>query len=151
MRSEADARVCQQIEALYRSDSRRVLATLIRLLGSFDAAEEALHDAFTAALGSWPGDGVPENPCAWLISTGRFKVIDRLRRRARFNAALAAAAEQLEANSPPGTGLGGDGLEDDRLRLIFTCATQPSPRTPASRSRCRKCTALRQNRSNALS
>jgi RNA polymerase sigma-70 factor (ECF subfamily) len=96
----ADTRVREQIEALYRSDSRRVLATLIRLLGGFDAAEEAMHDAFTAALDSWPNHGMPENPRAWLISTGRFKAIDRLRRGARFNAALAAAAEQLEASAP---------------------------------------------------
>jgi RNA polymerase sigma-70 factor (ECF subfamily) len=112
--------VREQIEALYRSDSRRVLATLIRLLGGFDAAEEALHDAFTAALGSWPTDGLPENPRSWLISTGRFKAIYRLRRGARFNAALAAAAEQLEATAPPGPDFD-DSLEDDRLRLIFTC------------------------------
>jgi RNA polymerase sigma-70 factor (ECF subfamily) len=111
-----------QIEALYRSDSRRVLATLIRLLGGFELAEEALQDAFAAALASWPRRGVPENPRAWLISTGRFKAIDRLRRRARFDAALAAVAGQiaggsgdLDAEEPP------HGLEDDRLRLIFTC------------------------------
>jgi RNA polymerase sigma-70 factor (ECF subfamily) len=121
MTDVADTRVRQQIEALYRSDSRRVLATLIRLLGGFDAAEEAMHDAFTAALDSWPNDGVPENPRAWLISTGRFKTIDRLRRGARFNAALAAAAEQLEANAPHASNFAEESLEDDRLRLIFTC------------------------------
>jgi RNA polymerase sigma-70 factor (ECF subfamily) len=121
MTDVADTRVRQQIEALYRSDSRRVLATLIRLLGGFDAAEEAMHDAFTAALDSWPNDGVPENPRAWLISTGRFKAIDRLRRGARFNAALAAAAEQLEANAPHASNFAEESLEDDRLRLIFTC------------------------------
>jgi len=113
--------VREQIEALYRSDSRCVLATLIRLLGGFDAAEEAMHDAFTAALDSWPSDGVPENPRAWLISTGRFKAIDRLRRGARFNQALAAAADQLEGSAPPPADFNDDGLEDDRLRLIFTC------------------------------
>jgi RNA polymerase sigma-70 factor (ECF subfamily) len=113
--------VREQIEALYRSDSRRVLATLIRLLGGFDAAEEAMHDAFTAALDSWPRDGVPENPRAWLISTGRFKAIDRLRRGVRFNQALAAAADQLEDSSPLAPDFNDDGLEDDRLRLIFTC------------------------------
>jgi RNA polymerase sigma-70 factor (ECF subfamily) len=121
MTEVADARVREQIEALYRSDSRRVLATLIRLLGGFDAAEEAMHDAFTAALESWPNDGVPENPRAWLISTGRFKAIDRLRRGARFNAALAAAAEQLEASAPHASNIAEENLEDDRLRLIFTC------------------------------
>lgn len=113
--------VREQIEALYRSDSRCVLATLIRLLGGFDAAEEAMHDAFTAALDSWPSDGVPQNPRAWLISTGRFKAIDRLRRGARFNQALAAAADQLEGSAPPPADFNDDGLEDDRLRLIFTC------------------------------
>jgi RNA polymerase sigma-70 factor, ECF subfamily len=121
MSAEADTRVRELIEALYRSDSRRVLATLIRLLGGFDAAEEAMHDAFTAALDSWPGDGVPENPRAWLISTGRFKAIDRLRRGARFDAALTAAAERLEASAPPVSDFTDDSLEDDRLRLIFTC------------------------------
>ena len=121
MSGEADTRVREQIEALYRSDSRRVLATLIRFLGGFDAAEEALHDAFTSALDSWPSDGVPENPRAWLISTGRFKAIDRLRRGARFNAALSAAAEHLEASAPLAPDFGDNSLEDDRLRLIFTC------------------------------
>ena len=116
----AAARVRDQIEALYRSDSRRVLATLIRLLGDFDLAEEGLHEAFTAALASWPDAGVPDNPRAWLVSTGRFKAIDRLRRGARFNAALATVAERLEAASPaPETD--DDSVEDDRLRLIFTC------------------------------
>jgi RNA polymerase sigma-70 factor (ECF subfamily) len=109
------------IETLYRSDSRKVLATLIRLLGDFDLAEEALHDAFTAAVDRWPRDGVPDKPVAWLISTGRFKAIDRLRRGARFNAALAAVAEQIEASVPPADEMTDAGVEDDRLRLIFTC------------------------------
>ena len=121
MSDTAGQHVREQIEALYRSDSRCVLATLIRLLGGFDAAEEAMHDAFTAALDSWPSDGVPQNPRAWLISTGRFKAIDRLRRGARFNQALAAAADQLEGSAPPPADFNDDGLEDDRLRLIFTC------------------------------
>ncbi len=121
MSDTAAQHVREQIEALYRSDSRCVLATLIRLLGGFDAAEEAMHDAFTAALDSWPSDGVPQNPRAWLISTGRFKAIDRLRRGARFNQALAAAADQLEGSAPPPADFNDDGLEDDRLRLIFTC------------------------------
>jgi RNA polymerase sigma-70 factor (ECF subfamily) len=111
----------EQIESIYRSDSRRVLATLIRLLGSFDLAEEAMHDAFTTALDLWPRDGLPEKPRAWLISTGRFKAIDRLRRGARFDAALTAAADQLEASVPPAPNFDEEGLEDDRLRLIFTC------------------------------
>ncbi|MGB6200228.1 MAG: RNA polymerase sigma factor [Candidatus Acidiferrales bacterium] len=112
----------EHIDAIYRSDSRRVLATLIRLLGDFDLAEEALHDAFIAALDAWPRNGVPQNPRAWLISTGRFKAIDRLRRRARFDAALAAAADQLDATviAPP-TFDDYNAVEDDRLRLIFTC------------------------------
>jgi RNA polymerase sigma-70 factor (ECF subfamily) len=111
-----------QIDAIYRSDSRRVLATLIRLLGDFDLAEEALHDAFIAALDSWPRNGVPQNPRAWLISTGRFKAIDRLRQRARFDAALAASADRLDAAviAPPDTD-DDAAVEDDRLRLIFTC------------------------------
>ena len=113
-----------QIDALYRSESRRVLATLIRLLGGFELAEEALHDAFMAALESWPRDGVPQNPRAWLVSTGRFKAIDRLRRGARFNAALASLADHLEGREASDSGYDLDaqhGLEDDRLRLIFTC------------------------------
>src|SRR5271156_6552193 len=100
----------EQIEALYRSDSRRILATLIRLLGDFDMAEEAMHDAFTAALHSWPRDGVPQNPRAWLISTGRFKAIDRLRRGARFNAALVGIVDQLEASTPSADAFDGDAL-----------------------------------------
>jgi RNA polymerase sigma-70 factor, ECF subfamily len=98
-----------------------VLATLIRLLGDFDLAEEALHDAFAAALDAWPAGGMPENPRAWLVSTGRFKAIDRLRRGARFDAALTGLAEQLEAAIAPAFAIEDEGLEDDRLRLIFTC------------------------------
>src|SRR5689334_24918254 len=89
------------VDAVYRADSRRVLATLIRLLGDFDRAEEALHDAFAAALEAWSRDGVPDNPRAWLVSTGRFKAIDRLRRSARFDAAVAAMANEIEAVAPP--------------------------------------------------
>src|SRR5215204_5529534 len=83
------------IEELFRQESRRVLATLIRLLGDFDLAEEALQDAFAAAVERWPAEGIPRNPRAWLVSTGRFKAIDGLRRRARFDASLAALAERL--------------------------------------------------------
>ena len=119
MTDDPGARVRTEIEALYRSDSRRVLATLIRLLGDFDIAEEALHDAFTAALDRWPIDGLPDQPRAWLVSAGRFKAIDRLRRRARFDAVLGSLADRLEA-APPELDLE-DGVEDDRLRLIFTC------------------------------
>ena len=108
------------VDAIYRTESRRVLATLIRLLGDFDLAEEALHDAFTAALERWPAEGVPGNPRAWLISTGRFKAIDVLRRRARFDRSCAALAASLDA-ATPGTTEAADEVEDDRLRLIFTC------------------------------
>jgi RNA polymerase sigma-70 factor (ECF subfamily) len=114
-------RARQQVDAVYRSDSRRVLATLIRLLGDFDLAEEAMHDAFAVAAEQWARDGVPANPRAWLVSTGRFKAIDVLRRRARFDATLGRLAERLAAgaNDPAARDL--DDVEDDRLRLIFTC------------------------------
>ncbi|KTB61124.1 MULTISPECIES: RNA polymerase sigma factor [Pseudomonas] len=105
-----------QVEAIYRSESRRVLATLIRLLGDFDLAEEALHEAFLIAMQRWPQDGVPNNPRAWLVSTGRFKAIDRLRRQARFTPLLQEQADTLEAAD-----WSEDDVEDDRLRLIFTC------------------------------
>ncbi len=117
-----------RIEAIYRCESRRVLATLIRLLGDFDRAEEALHDAFAAAVQQWPREGVPDNPRAWLVSAGRFKAIDGLRRRARFDASLRLLAEQLES-TPDAAEV--DEMEDDRLRLIFTCchpALQPDAR-----------------------
>ena len=104
------------IEAIYRSESRRVLATLIRLLGDFDLAEEALHEAFFVAVERWQQDGVPDNPRAWLVSTGRFKAIDRLRRQARFTPLLQAQADALEAAD-----WSVEDVEDDRLRLIFTC------------------------------
>ncbi|PLR61893.1 RNA polymerase subunit sigma-24 [Pseudomonas sp. QC2] len=104
------------VEAIYRSESRRVLATLIRVLGDFDLAEEALHEAFFVAVQRWPLDGVPDNPRAWLVSTGRFKAIDRLRRQARFTPLLQAQADALEAAD-----WSDEDVEDDRLRLIFTC------------------------------
>lgn len=107
------------VDAVYRRDSRRVLATLIRLLGDFDVAEEAMHEAFRAALEQWPRDGVPANPRAWLVSAGRFKAIDALRRQSRFTA-LDDVAEQVEAIADESKE-GGDEIEDDRLRLIFTC------------------------------
>jgi RNA polymerase sigma-70 factor, ECF subfamily len=113
-------RVRERVDAVYRTESRRVLATLIRLLGDFDLAEEALHDAFTAALDQWPKEGVPNNPRAWLVSAGRFKAIDAMRRRARFEGSRAALAEHLDcATSDPDWE--DEGVEDDRLRLIFTC------------------------------
>ena len=109
------------IDAIYRSESRRVLATLIRLLGDFDLAEEALHDAFATAVERWPEDGIPANPRAWLISTGRFKSIDRVRRRARFDANLIEVTERLATNMTPAPEWDDEEVEDDRLRLIFTC------------------------------
>jgi RNA polymerase sigma-70 factor (ECF subfamily) len=112
--------VQERIDALYRTESRRIYATLVRLLGGFDLAEEALHDAFRAALEQWPHEGIPANPRAWLVSTGRFKAIDSLRRRTRF-VAIDDVAELVDAlpdqTLPPDT----ESIEDDRLRLIFTC------------------------------
>jgi len=109
------------VDAIYRSDSRHVLATLIRLLGDFDLAEEALHEAFTAAIEQWPRDGVPTNPRAWLVSTGRFKSIDSMRRRARFDASVAEIAERLHAAASDPSEYDDETVKDDRLRLIFTC------------------------------
>jgi RNA polymerase sigma-70 factor (ECF subfamily) len=123
----AAERARNTVDAVYRSDSRQVLATLIRLLGDFEIAEEALHDAFRAALEQWPRDGVPANPRAWLVSTGRFKAIDAIRRRARFaqlpddiDKRLVADADNLEARID-------ESIEDDRLRLIFTCCHPALP------------------------
>jgi RNA polymerase sigma-70 factor (ECF subfamily) len=108
------------IEELYRAESRYVLATLIRLLGDFDRAEEALHEAFTAAVEQWSHNGIPANPRAWLISTGRFKAVDAMRRQGRFNAALSELANRLEEVAEANTA-SDEEMEDDRLRLIFTC------------------------------
>lgn len=110
------------INSLYRSESRRVLATLIRLLKDFDLAEEALQDAFTAAMNQWPHEGVPQNPRAWLVSTGRFKAIDQIRKRARFNTSWEDVAEQLEDELHSEDADDSEThIEDDQLRLIFTC------------------------------
>ncbi len=114
------------VDAVYRSESRRVFATLIRLLGDFDLAEEALHDAFKAALEQWPRDGVPANPRAWLVSVGRFKAIDGTRRRARFDP-LDDAAEQVDTLADEAASWDEGGVEDDRLRLIFTCCHPALP------------------------
>lgn len=132
MSEDAAARVRELVDGIYRADSRRVLATLIRLLGDFDLAEEALHDAFTAAVERWTRDGVPANPRAWLVSTGRFKAIDGIRRRARFDGSLAELARRLDtaapdADAPGAAGSADEGLEDDRLRLIFTCCHPALP------------------------
>jgi RNA polymerase sigma-70 factor, ECF subfamily len=123
-----------QVDEAYRTESRRVLATLIRLLGDFDLAEEALHEAFAAALERWPREGMPDNPRAWLVSTGRFKAIDVIRRRARYDATLVEFAKEMDATvvqdafEPEG-----HDIEDDRLRLIFTCchpAISPDAQIP---------------------
>ena len=119
MHDNIAAHVRDRVDAIYRSDSRRVLATLIRLLGDFDLAEEALHDAFATAVEQWAERGIPANPRTWLISTGRFKAIDRLRKTARFESGDSSALERLEAAETPEQDE--DGVEDDRLRLIFTC------------------------------
>ncbi|MDF3863155.1 RNA polymerase sigma factor [Pseudomonas denitrificans (nom. rej.)] len=115
------------VDEVYRRESRRVLATLIRLLGDFDLAEEALHEAFVAAVDQWRRDGVPANPRAWLVSAGRFKAIDGLRRRSRFDASLTQIAEQLEIDAQSVEELADESVEDDRLRLIFTCCHPALP------------------------
>jgi RNA polymerase sigma-70 factor (ECF subfamily) len=120
-REHAGDQARQVVDTVYRAESRRVLATLIRLLGDFDRAEEAMHDAFIAAVEKWPREGVPENPRAWLVSTGRFKAIDGMRRRARFDAALGELATQIEEATTDPALWDEDTVEDDRLRLIFTC------------------------------
>ena len=111
----------ETVSAVYESDSRRVLATLIRLLGDFDAAEEAMHDAFRAALEQWPREGVPGNPRAWLVSTGRFKAIDSMRRRKRFDALDDVGEAADIAVTDTAAWADEESVEDDRLRLIFTC------------------------------
>ena len=125
MREDAGDEARRTVETVYRTESRRVLATLIRLLGDFDLAEEALHDAFTTAIERWPIDGVPASPRAWLVSTGRFQAIDTLRRRARFDASLGAIAEQIESAAQAAADAADSDatapMNDDRLRLIFTC------------------------------
>src|SRR5919112_227139 len=111
----------ERVGEVYRSESRRVFATLVRVLGDFDLAEDALHNAFAAAVEQWPREGVPDNPRAWLVSVGRFKAIDTLRRRARFDAALMELANRLDDEAREPAIAEEDGMEDDRLRLIFTC------------------------------
>src|SRR5437588_4073840 len=120
MIENAADRARERVDAIYRSDSRRVLATLIRLLGDFDLAEEALQDAFATAVEKWTEDGIPANPRSWLISTGRFKAIDRLRKTAKFELADTSALDRLETK-PQMREYDSEGVEDDRLRLIFTC------------------------------
>jgi len=125
MSENAGDRMREAVDAVYRAESRRVFATLVRLVGDFDLAEEALHDAFRAALEQWPRDGVPANPRAWLVSAGRFKAIDGIRRSARFDP-LDEDAEQFASPEDPES-WGGENIEDDRLRLIFTCCHPALP------------------------
>jgi len=127
MHEPSSTRARDTLETIYRSESRRVLATLIRLVGDFDLAEEALHEAVMAAMEQWPREGVPANPRAWLVSTGRFKAIDRLRRRARFDASLDEAADKLQTEGFDPAQWDDRHLEDDRLRLIFTCCHPALP------------------------
>jgi RNA polymerase sigma-70 factor, ECF subfamily len=128
----SSAHIQHTLDNVYRTESRRILATLIRLLGDFDVAEDALHDAFKAALEQWPTGGIPANPRAWLVSAGKFKAIDRLRRSARFDNSLETVAEHLQSDTKdPGDRID-EGVEDDQLRLIFTCchpALAPEART----------------------
>ncbi len=125
MPPNAPADLSKTIETLYRSESGRILATLVRLLGDIDLAEEAMHEAFAAALETWPQSGLPDKPRPWLISTGRFKAIDAMRRRARFDAAQSELALRLEARAKEA--LQEEEMEDDRLRLIFTCCHPALP------------------------
>lgn len=117
----SQALIQKKVADIYKGESRRVLATLIRLLKDFDLAEEALQDAFAAALAQWPKDGMPANPRAWLVSAGRFKAIDHLRRRARFKSSLVQVAEELENAVSDSDDWSDAQIEDDQLRLIFTC------------------------------
>jgi RNA polymerase sigma-70 factor, ECF subfamily len=117
----------EKIEEIYRSESRRVFATLIRLIGDFDLAEDALHEAFAVAVQQWPTEGIPSNPRAWLVSTGRFKAIDAIRRQARFDASLGTLAEQIENDVRDAVGKEDEAVKDDQLRLIFTCCHPALP------------------------
>lgn len=118
----ADAEeIRRTLDTIYRSESRRILATLTRLLGDLDIAEDALHDAFKAAIEQWPAEGIPGNPRAWLVSAGRFKAIDRLRRSARFDTSLESVADKLSADAKDPAELADEAVKDDQLRLIFTC------------------------------
>src|SRR6478672_954059 len=127
---DASARGRSAGDAVYRAESRRVFATLIRLLGGdFDLAEEAMHDAFASAVEQWAREGVPANPRAWLVTAGRFKAIDAMRRRARHDASLAELADRLnaEARDTGDAPRDEEGIDDDRLRLIFTCCHPALP------------------------
>jgi RNA polymerase sigma-70 factor (ECF subfamily) len=125
--ASTETQINDAVAAVYRSDSRRVFATLVRLLGDFDLAEEAMHEAFASAVEQWATDGVPANPRAWLVSTGRFKAIDMMRRRARFDASLESIARRLDSAGDDPAANGDDEIQDDRLRLIFTCSHPALP------------------------
>jgi len=128
MSERSTEQIRELLDSLYRVESRRILATLVRLLGDFDLAEEAMHEAFAAALDLWPRSGVPDNPRPWMISTARFKAIDTLRRRARFDASQDELGRYLEAQGSSAERSGEeDSVEDDRLRLIFTCCHPSLP------------------------
>jgi RNA polymerase sigma-70 factor (ECF subfamily) len=134
LQSEIAQAIAQEIkrvffDELYRAESRRVLATLIRLLGDFDLAEEALHEAFAAAVEHWPREGIPRNPRAWLVSTGRNKAVDTVRRRARLDVSMRAVARRLEDVASANAARDGQDIEDDRLRLIFTCCHPALPQS----------------------
>ena len=115
------SRMAEVVEGTYQSESRRVFASLVRLLRDFDLAEEAMHEAFAAALERWPQEGVPKNPRAWLVSAGRFKAIDTLRRRGRFDELIPEVAARVESIEEQNAATASQEIEDDRLRLIFTC------------------------------
>ena len=121
MKEHSAEQAREKLDAIYRSESRRIFASLIRLLGDFELAEDALHDAFGAALERWPEEGIPASPRAWLVSTGRFKAIDAMRRRSRFDASQTAIAQQLGAEAGVAATSDDESIEDDRLRLVFTC------------------------------
>lgn len=133
MSHDATTRAREKVDQVYRAESRRVLATLIRLLKDFDLAEEALHEAFAAAMEQWSRDGIPDNPRAWLVSAGRFKAIDGMRRRARYDASLVEMAKDIEATTGDPVEQDDEHIDDDRLRLIFTCchpALSPEAQIP---------------------
>lgn len=133
MSEDAMVTAREAIVEVYGAESRRVLATLIRLLGDFDLAEEALHEAFAAAIEQWPRDGMPANPRAWLVSTGRFKAIDAMRRRARYDATLGEYAREHDSLVTESAQADDQDIDDDRLRLIFTCchpALSPEAQIP---------------------
>ena len=113
--------VSNQIDRIYRTESRKVFATLVRVLGDFDLAEEAMHDAFAAAMEKWGHDGIPDNPAAWLISTGRFKAVDRIRRRRRFDDLQPELVRRIDQIESANHSVAAQDIQDDRLRLIFTC------------------------------